>query len=98
MSSRFPSNSEANASKLLTNHEEIFFRCYVYSDVINRFKSSITHWCVTRCERVENQENEYFLIEHMFYCYISYPHVAVGETVHIYLIKSLTLLYQVLVI
>ena len=48
LSSRFSSNSEASASELSENLVEIS------NGVISRFKSSITHWCVTRHERVNN--------------------------------------------
>ena len=37
------SNSEASASELLENIEEIFPRYYMESDILNRFKSSTTH-------------------------------------------------------
>ena len=37
------SNSEASASELLENIEEIFPRYYMESDILNRFKSSPTH-------------------------------------------------------
>ena len=46
---RFSSNSEASASELLENLEEISPRYYMNSgDVITRFKSTTTHSCVTR--------------------------------------------------
>ena len=47
MSSRFSSNSEANASELLENLEGMFIR-YVFG----RFKSLITLRCVTRRKRL----------------------------------------------
>ena len=39
-SSRFSSNSKANASELLENLEEMFTRYNIDNDVISRFKSS----------------------------------------------------------
>ena len=51
-SSRFSSNSEAKASKLIENLEEMFLRYYMDSDIISRFKSSTMPYCVTRFERV----------------------------------------------
>ena len=43
ISSRFSGNSEAFASELLENLEEMFPRYYMDSDVISKFKSSTTH-------------------------------------------------------
>ena len=72
MSSRFSINSEADAfiasaSELLQNLEKMFPRYYMDSDVssrmyymdsdvISRLKSSITEWCVVRCERVNKKD------------------------------------------
>ena len=42
ISSRFSSNSEADASELLENLEEIFLRYNMDSDVINRFNFGVT--------------------------------------------------------
>ena len=48
MSSRFSSNSEAYASELLENLEDIFPLYYMDSDIVRRFKYSTTHWRVIR--------------------------------------------------
>ena len=48
ISSIFSSNSEAFASELLENIEEISPGYYIDSNVINMLQSSITHWCATR--------------------------------------------------
>ena len=55
----FSSNSEAFASELLENLEEMFPMYYIYSGVFSVFKSTITHWRVTRCVKV----NEASLID-----------------------------------
>ena len=47
----FSSNSEASASELLENLEEMLPQYYNESDVIISFKYSTTFLCVTRCER-----------------------------------------------
>ena len=39
--SRLSSNSEANASELLENPEDMFSVYYMHSDMFNTFKSSI---------------------------------------------------------
>ena len=49
---RFSVNYEANISKLLENLGEMFPSYYKDSDIIIKFKSSTTHWCVTFQERV----------------------------------------------
>ena len=46
--SRFSSNSEASASELLENIEEMFHRYYLRCDVFSKFKFSTTHHCVIR--------------------------------------------------
>ena len=51
ISSRFSGNSEASASELPENLEDMFPCSYIDSDVISRFQSLITHVCVTRRER-----------------------------------------------
>ena len=43
ISSRFSSNSEAFASELLENLEELFRRNWIDGDVITRFKPSPSH-------------------------------------------------------
>ena len=48
ISSRFSRNSD-----LFENLEGISLRYYLNSDVTTGFKSSTTHWCATRDERVE---------------------------------------------
>ena len=45
-------SSDANASELLENLEEMFLRNYMHSDVLNVFKSSTTQYCVTSFEMV----------------------------------------------
>ena len=52
MSSRLSCNSKAFASVLPEKLEEMFPRYYTNNDVISKFKSTTTHWCVTRRERV----------------------------------------------
>ena len=47
ISSRFSKYSEANASVLLENLEEMFPQYYMHRDVFSMFKYSTTHWCVT---------------------------------------------------
>ena len=49
----FPSNSEADASELLENPEEMFPRYYTHSVVCISFKSSSTRRCATRRERIK---------------------------------------------
>ena len=41
-----------DASELLEQLDEMCRRYNIDSDVINKFKSATTHWCVTRRERV----------------------------------------------
>ena len=48
----FSSNSEAFASELLENVEDIF----VGNDMLNIFNLLITHYCVTSSERVISQD------------------------------------------
>ena len=48
----FSSNSEADASEILETIEEVFLLYNMESNAIRRFQFSITHWCVTRRERV----------------------------------------------
>ena len=61
---RFSSHSEANASELLENLEEMFSRYCMYIDDISMFKSSITRQRVNRFQRVKynisTQEMYYF--------------------------------------
>ena len=47
----FSSNSEAFASELLENIEEMFPQYYMQIDMLSMFKSFNTHRCVTRRER-----------------------------------------------
>ena len=46
----FQDNFKVRASELLENQEEMFFRYYMYNDVIRKSKSTTTHGCVTRRE------------------------------------------------
>ena len=48
--SRFSSNSEASASEILENIHTSSY--YMDSNVISRFKSSTTHECVARREKL----------------------------------------------
>ena len=49
-SSKCSCNSEASASELQEHFEEVFHQYYIDYDGISEFKSSTTHWCVTRRE------------------------------------------------
>ena len=49
-SSRFSTNSEAFASELIENLEDISPQYYMYSDMFNMFKCSNAQWCITRRE------------------------------------------------
>ena len=42
------SNFEADASELLDTPEDMFHRYYIDSDVISRFESVTSFWCVSR--------------------------------------------------
>ena len=57
ISSRFCISFKASTSELLQSLEEMFPVYYVDSDIINRFKSSTLHWCVTQQERVKVTRN-----------------------------------------
>ena len=52
--SRFSSNSEAPASELLENPEEMFSWYYMDGNVISSLISSTTHWCATRNHKVNH--------------------------------------------
>ena len=49
----FYTNSEANASELLENHEDMFPQYYIHCDVLSWFFSSAAQLCDTRSERVK---------------------------------------------
>ena len=70
ISSRFSSNSETDVSELLENLEEMLRQYYMDGvDIINKFKSSTRHWCVTgRDKRRETQNCEF--IDIIIYVYI----------------------------
>ena len=51
---RLSKNSEAGASELLENREEMLLLYYTHSDECSIFYSSITHYCVTRRKSVDN--------------------------------------------
>ena len=51
ISSIFSRNSEAFASEILENIEEMFPRYYIHSGMLSIFLPSTTQWCVTRHER-----------------------------------------------
>ena len=53
ISSKFSSNSEADASELLENLEDIFLQHYVHIDVCRSLKKLITYQYVNRCDRVK---------------------------------------------
>ena len=55
------SNSEASASELLDNLEEVSSVLHGRCDIINRFKSSNTCLCVTRHERLKTIEGIHFV-------------------------------------
>ena len=48
ISSRFSSNSKAFPLEFVVNLEEIFLRCYIHNDKINKFKFSIPQYRVIR--------------------------------------------------
>ena len=59
MSSRVPINSEANASEFIGTQdhileitEEIYNQYDLHSDIPDKFKSSMTPYCVARLPRV----------------------------------------------
>ena len=55
------SNSEADASELLDNPEEMLVLYDIDDDFINRFNFSTTYSCVTRRKRVRQTSNFVFM-------------------------------------